>query len=94
MAGWLVRPQVELPPTWPELAGTELRVDVELQDVEDDSYHFQILIMASSELTWINVVVSLVAFILFDIGVSTVFRLGIGLSLLIAGLQSYDALVN
>ena len=42
--------------------------------------------MASSELTWINVLISL-AFILFDIGVSTVFRLGIGLSLLIAGLR-------
>ena len=42
--------------------------------------------MSSSELTWINVVISL-AFVLFDIGVSTVFRLGIGLSLLIAGLR-------
>ena len=40
----------------------------------------------ASELTWINVVISL-AFVLFDIGVSTVFRLGIGLSLLIAGLR-------
>ena len=42
--------------------------------------------MASSELTWINVVISL-AFVLFDIGVSSVFRLGIGVSLLIAGLR-------
>ena len=42
--------------------------------------------MASSELTWINVAISL-AFVLFDIGVSRVFRLGIGLSLLIAGLR-------
>ena len=42
--------------------------------------------MASSELTWINVVISL-TFVLFDIGVSTIFRLGIGLSLLIAGLR-------
>ena len=42
--------------------------------------------MSSSELTWINVVISL-TFVLFDIGVSTVFRLGIGLSLLIAGLR-------
>jgi ABC-type iron transport system FetAB permease component len=42
--------------------------------------------MASSELTWINVLISL-AFVLFDIGVSTVFRLGIGVSLLIAGLR-------
>ena len=42
--------------------------------------------MAGSELTWINVVISL-AFVLFDIGISTVFRLGIGLSLLIAGLR-------
>ena len=40
----------------------------------------------ASELTWINVVISL-AFVLFDIGVSTVFRLGIGLSLLIGGLR-------
>jgi ABC-type iron transport system FetAB permease component len=44
------------------------------------------LAMASSELTWINVVISL-TFVLFDIGVSRVFRLGIGLSLLIAGLR-------
>ena len=42
--------------------------------------------MASSELTWINVVISL-SFILFDIGVSTVFKLGIGLSLVVAGLR-------
>jgi len=40
----------------------------------------------ASELTWINVGISL-TFVLFDIGVSTVFRLGIGLSLLIAGLR-------
>ena len=42
--------------------------------------------MTSSELTWINVVISL-TFVLFDIGVSRVLRLGIGLSLLIAGLR-------
>ena len=42
--------------------------------------------MASSELTWINVAISL-SFVLFDIGISTVFRLGIGVSLLIAGLR-------
>ena len=42
--------------------------------------------MASSELTWINVMFSL-AFVLFDIGISTVFRLGMGLSLLIGGLR-------
>jgi ABC-type iron transport system FetAB permease component len=41
---------------------------------------------SSSELSWINVVISL-TFVLFNIGVSTVFRLGIGLSLLIAGLR-------
>ena len=42
--------------------------------------------MSSNELTWINVVISL-TFVLFDIGVSTVLRLGMGLSLLIAGLR-------
>ena len=42
--------------------------------------------MSSSELTWANVGISL-AFVLFDIGISTVFRLGIGVSLLIAGLR-------
>ena len=42
--------------------------------------------MASNELTWINVGISL-AFVLFDISVSTVFKLGVGLSLLIAGLR-------
>ena len=42
--------------------------------------------MASSELTWVNVAISL-TFVLFDIGVSRVFSLGIGLSLLIAGLR-------
>ena len=42
--------------------------------------------MTSSELTWINVVISL-TFILFDIGVSTILGLGIGLSLIIAGLR-------
>jgi ABC-type iron transport system FetAB permease component len=44
------------------------------------------LSMTGSELTWINVVISL-TFVLFDIGVSRVLRLGIGLSLLIAGLR-------
>ena len=42
--------------------------------------------MTSSELTWINVVVSL-TFILFDIGVSTVLKLGIEFSLLFASLR-------
>jgi ABC-type iron transport system FetAB permease component len=41
---------------------------------------------SSKELTWINVVISL-TFVLFDIGVSRVLRLGIGLSLLIAGFR-------
>ena len=45
--------------------------------------NFQI---SNSELTWINVVISL-TFVLFAIGVSRVFRLGIGLSLLIGGLR-------
>ena len=40
----------------------------------------------ASELTWVNVGISL-TFVLFDIGVSSIFRLGIGLSLLIAGLR-------
>ena len=40
----------------------------------------------ANELTWINVIISL-AFVFFDIGVSTVLRLGIGVSLLIAGLR-------
>ena len=48
--------------------------------------HSAVFAMASSELTWINVVISL-AFVLFDIGISSVFRLGIGVSLLIAGLR-------
>jgi len=38
------------------------------------------------ELTWVNVAISL-TFVLFDIGISTVFRLGIGVALLIAGLR-------
>ena len=42
--------------------------------------------ISSSELTWINVVIAL-AFILFDIGVSRLFRLGIALSLLIGGIR-------
>ena len=42
--------------------------------------------MSSSELTWVNVVISL-TFVLFVMGISTVFRLGMGLSLLIAGLR-------
>ena len=42
--------------------------------------------MSSNELTWINVVISLTS-VLSVIGVSTVLRLGIGLSLLIAGLR-------
>ena len=37
-------------------------------------------------LTWTNVGIGL-AFILFDVGISTVFRLGVGLSLLIAALR-------
>jgi ABC-type iron transport system FetAB permease component len=39
-----------------------------------------------SDLTWLNVAIGL-AFIIFDIGVSTVFRLGAGLSLLVAALR-------
>ena len=42
--------------------------------------------MASSELTWINVAISL-TFVLFNIGISSVFKLGIGVALLIAGLR-------
>jgi len=47
--------------------------------------------ITSSNLTWINVGIAL-AFILFDIAVSTVFRLGIGLSLLIAALRCISQL--
>ena len=39
-----------------------------------------------AELTWLNVAIGM-AFILFNIGVSTIFRLGIGMSLLIAALR-------
>ena len=39
-----------------------------------------------SELTWINVAIGL-AFILFDIGVSSIFRLGVGISLLVSALR-------
>lgn len=39
-----------------------------------------------SDLTWLNVAIGL-AFIVFDIGVSTVFRLGVGVSLLVAALR-------
>ena len=42
--------------------------------------------MSNSELTWANVGISL-AFVLFDIGISTVFMLGIVVSLLISGLR-------
>ena len=42
--------------------------------------------MSTNELTWFNVVISLTS-IISVIGVSTVLRLGIGLSLLIAGLR-------
>ena len=42
--------------------------------------------ISSSELSWVNVVISL-TFVLFGIGVSRTLRLGIGLSLLIAGLR-------
>ena len=41
---------------------------------------------APDELLWINVGISF-AFILFNIGVSSVLRLGVGLSLLIASLR-------
>ena len=41
---------------------------------------------ASEDLTWINVGIGL-TFILFDVGVATIFRLGIGLSLFIAALR-------
>lgn len=42
--------------------------------------------MANNELTWINVGISF-AFILLNIGVSSVLRLGIGLSILIAAFR-------
>ena len=41
---------------------------------------------SSSELTWVNVGIALV-FILFNIGISAFFRLGVGLSLFIAALR-------
>ncbi|KAF8800276.1 hypothetical protein BYT27DRAFT_7227551 [Phlegmacium glaucopus] len=41
---------------------------------------------SNNDLTWINIGIAL-AFVLFDVGVSTVFRLGIGFSLLIAALR-------
>ncbi|KAF8954400.1 ABC transporter-like protein [Flammula alnicola] len=47
-------------------------------DLPEDSAH--------SNLTWTNVAIGL-AFILFDVGISTVFRLGVGVSLLIAALR-------
>lgn len=39
-----------------------------------------------TELAWTNVAIGL-GFILFDVGVSTVFRLGVGISLLVAALR-------
>lgn len=51
-----------------------------MQHLEDDTQ------IAGGNLTWVNVEIAL-AFILFDIGVSTLLRLGIGLSLLIAALR-------
>ena len=42
--------------------------------------------MATTDVTWINVGIGF-TFILFDIGVSTVFGLGIGLSLFVAALR-------
>lgn len=39
-----------------------------------------------AELSWTNVAIGL-GFILFDVGVSTVFRLGVGVSLLVAALR-------
>jgi len=42
--------------------------------------------VASNDLTWVNVGIGL-AFILLDVGFSTLFRLGIGLSLLVAALR-------
>ena len=47
--------------------------------------------ITSSNLTWINVGIAL-ALILFDIAVSAVFRLGIGLSLIIAALRCISQL--
>ena len=44
------------------------------------------ILMTSSDVTWVNVGIALV-FVLFNIGISTVFRLGIGLSLFIAALR-------
>lgn len=45
-----------------------------------------ISMMDGGELTWLNVLISF-SFILFDIGISTLFRLGIGVSLLVAGVR-------
>lgn len=39
-----------------------------------------------TELAWTNVAIAL-AFILFEVGVSTILRLGIGISLLVAALR-------
>jgi ABC-type iron transport system FetAB permease component len=44
------------------------------------------ILVDSGDLTWMNVGIAL-TFVLFDIGVSTVLRLGIGVSLLIAALR-------
>ena len=77
---------------------TREKLDGKSSNQEDDSISLQkpttmqhlegdIPMAASSgDLTWINVAIALVL-ILFDIGVSTVFRLGIGMSLLIAALR-------
>jgi len=46
----------------------------------------EIPVGSNNDLAWINVGIAL-AFILLDVGVSTVFRLGIGCSLLIAALR-------
>jgi ABC-type iron transport system FetAB permease component len=39
-----------------------------------------------TDLTWTNVAIGL-AFIIFDVGISTVLRLGVGISLLVAALR-------
>jgi ABC-type iron transport system FetAB permease component len=50
------------------------------------------ILVDSDDLTWMNVGIAL-SFVLFDIGVSTALRLGIGLSLLIAAFRCMGQLV-
>ncbi|PPQ66903.1 hypothetical protein CVT24_008518 [Panaeolus cyanescens] len=53
---------------------------------DDASFQSWQMTAGTQELSWLNVGIGM-TFILFDIGVSSVFRLGIGLSLLIAALR-------